>query len=226
LLVRHMRRQRDEFDLLSEHAAYCHTLAEGIRDALAHGHQSDKVAARKLAERAKEWEHQADQLVTRSRDRAERHPGWVPFAGMIERADDVADYLEESAFLLSMIAEDHHHGWNGEVRKVMQLLADEVLTAVQDHVKALVIACTFNEQSSGEDHEDFVAALWRVLNAERKCDSLLRDVRRTLAQHISDAATLTLSTEFAVSLERATDALLATGYRLRKLALSRAGDRL
>jgi uncharacterized protein Yka (UPF0111/DUF47 family) len=145
---------------------------------------------------------------------------------MIERADDVADYLEESAFLLSMIAEDHHQGWNREVRRVMQLLADEVLTAVQDHVKALVIACTFNEQSSGEDHEDFVAALWRVLNAERQCDSLLRDVRRTLAQHISDAATLTLSTEFAVSLERATDALLATGYRLRKLALSRAGDRL
>jgi uncharacterized protein Yka (UPF0111/DUF47 family) len=226
LLVRHMRRQRDEFDLLSEHAAYCHTLAEGIRDALAHGHQSDKVAARKLAERAKEWEHQADQLVMRSRDRAERHPRWLPFAGMIERADDVADYLEESAFLLSMIAEDHHQGWNREVRRVMQLLADEVLSAVQDHVKALVIACTFNEQSSGEDHEDFVAALWRVLNAERQCDSLLRDVRRTLAHHISDAATLTLSTEFAVSLERATDALLATGYRLRKLALSRAGDRL
>ena len=222
LLVRHMRRRRDEFDLLTEHAAYCHALAEGVRDALAHGHERDKRAARKLAERAKEWEHQADLLVMNSRTRAEHHRRWLPFTRLIERADDVADSLEESAFLLSLIA-DHHQGWRGEVRQVMQLLADEVLAATQDHVKALAIACTLGEESSGEDHEEFVAALWRVLNAERQCDILLRDVRRVLSEHVSDAATLSLSTEFAAALELSTDALLATGYGLRKLAFSRVG---
>ncbi|RJG11019.1 DUF47 family protein [Pseudomonas cavernicola] len=223
LLVRHMRRRRDEFDLLTEHAAYCHALAEGVRDALAHGHERDKNAARKLAERAKEWERQADLLVMSSRARAERHPRWLPFTRLIERADDVADCLEESAFLLSLIADDHHQGWRGEVRKVIQLLADEVLAATQDHVKALAIACTLGEESSGEDHEEFVAALWRVLNAERQCDILLREARRALSEHVSDAATLNLSTEFAVALELSTDALLATGYGLRKLAFSRVG---
>jgi uncharacterized protein Yka (UPF0111/DUF47 family) len=226
LLVRHMRRRRDEFDLLTEHAAYCHALAEGVRDALAHGHEHDRKAARKLAERAKEWERQADLLVMRLRERAERHPRWLPFSGLIERADDVADCLEESTFLLSLIADDHHQGWRGEVQKAMQLLADEVLAAVQDHVKALAIARTLGEQSSGEDHEEFVAALWRVVSAERQCDSLLREVRRALVQHVTDATTLQLGTEFAVSLERATDALLATGYGLRTLAFSRAGGSL
>ncbi|MNZ86096.1 hypothetical protein D3C78_1049090 [compost metagenome] len=226
LLVRHLRRRRDEFDLLAEHAAYCHALAEGLRDALAHGHHHERKAARKLAEHAKEWEHQADLMVMRSRARAELQPRWLPFAGLIERADDVADCLEEAAFLLSLVAEDHHQGWKGEVQQVMQLLADEVLAATQDHVKALAIAGTLDEQSTAEDHEEFVAALWRVLNAERQCDSLLREVRRALVQHVSDAAALNLATEFAISLERATDALLATGYGLRKLAFSRMGGSL
>lgn len=223
LLVRHIRRRRDEFDLLTEHAAYCHALAEGVRDALAHGHEKDPKAARKLAERAKQWERQADLLVMSSRARADRHPRWEPFTRLIERADDVADALEESAFLLSLIAEDHRQGWHGEVHKVMQLLADSVLEAMQDHVKALAIACTLSEQSSAEDHDEFIAALWRVLNAERQCDSLLRDARRALAQHVSDAATLLLGTDFAQALERATDELLATGYGLRELAFSRVG---
>lgn len=226
LLVRHLRRRRDEFDLLGEHAAFCHALAEGIRDALAHGHHHERKAAGKLAERAKEWEHQADLLVMRSRSRAELQPRWLPFAGLIERADDVADCLEEAAFLLSLIAEDHHQGWKGEVQQVMQMLADEVLAATQDHVKALAIAGTLDEQSTAEDHEEFVAALWRVLNAERQCDNLLREVRRALVLHVADAAALNLATEFAVSLERATDALLATGYGLRKLAFSRMGGSL
>ncbi|ATE60550.1 DUF47 family protein [Thauera sinica] len=222
LLARYMRRH-DEFDLLSEHAAYCHAIAEGLRDALAHGHERDEKAARSFSERAKDWERKADQLVMDARARAEARPRWSAFARLLETADDVADALEEAAFLLSLIAADHHQGWRGDVRQSMQLLADSVLGAVQDHVKALAIARDFGEDSSAEDHEEFVAALWRVLNAERECDVLLRDVRRALAANVSDAATLNLSTDFAQALEAATDWLLATGYGLRRLAFSRVG---
>lgn len=222
LLARYIRRH-DEFDLLAEHAAYCHALAEGVRDALAHGHEHDRKAAAGLAERAKAWERKADQLVMDARVRAEARPRWQAFADLLETADDVADALEEAAFLFSLIAADHHHGWRGEVHQVMQMLADAVLGAVQDHVKALAVARGFGEGSSAEDHEEFVAALWRVLNAERQCDILLRDARRALAEHVSDAATLNLSTDLAQTLEGATDALLATGYGLRRLAFSRVG---
>ena len=222
LLARYLRRH-DEFDLLAEHAAYCHALAEGLRDGLAHGHERDRKAAREFSERAKDWERRADQLVMDARARAEARPRWGAFAELVETADDVADALEEAAFLLSLIAADHHQGWRGEVHQTMQLLADAVLGAAQDHVRALEIARAFGEDSSAEDHEEFVAALWRVLNAERQCDVLLRDVRRALAEHVSDAATLNLSTDFAQALESATDWLLATGYGLRRLVFSRAG---
>lgn len=221
LLARHMR-GRDEFDLPSEHAAYCQALAQALRDALAHGYECDLPAATRLADRAKEWEHQADQLVMRARARAEQHPRWEPLARVVERSDDVADALEEAAFLLSLIADGHHDGWNGEVRKVMQLLADAVLVATQDHVKALAIVRTLGEGGDGQDQEAFVAALWRVLGAERQCDALLRDARRALATHVTDAATLNLGTDFAAALEIASDHLLATGYGLRRLAFNRS----
>lgn len=223
LLVRFIGRHRDEFALLSEHAAFCHAMAEGIRDALAHGHERDAKAAEKLAERAKAWERQADTLVMRSREKAERNPHWLPFTRLIERADDIADALEEAAFLFSLIADGHHKGWNDAVRQGIQALAERTLEATQDHVKALAIAAMLGEGGDAADHEEFIAVCWRVLNAERQCDLLLRDIRRLLVHHVEDPATLSLATDFAAALEQATDALLATGYAMRDLAFSRMG---
>lgn len=94
LLSRHMARHRDEFAALEEHAAFCHALAEGLRDALAHGHERDEAAAHKLAERAKGWERKPDQMVIRLREEAFRNPHRQPFLRVIECADDAADALE------------------------------------------------------------------------------------------------------------------------------------
>ncbi|HEY9213318.1 MAG TPA: hypothetical protein VIQ29_10760 [Ancylobacter sp.] len=224
LLLRYSRKHREEFDLLSEHAAFCQALAEGLRDAIAHGHERDAKAAAKFAERAKNWERQADLQVIKSRSLAENRPSWLPFVRLIERADDVADALEEAAFLLSLLAENHRREvWHHDVKEQLRKLADATLTATQDHIKALGIARCLSEESSAEDQQEFIATSWRVLNAEQQCDVLFREVRRALAKHVDDAATHALSTDFAAAIEAATDALLATTYGLRDLAFSRLG---
>lgn len=223
LLSRHVRRHRDEFALLGEHAAFCHALAEGIRDALAYGHETDVKAARKLSERAKIWERKADHLVMRLRDQAAGNARWLPFLQLIECADDAADALEEAVFILSLIAEDNHHGWSDELRTALRRLADKVLEAAQDHVKALAIARTLNEASLAQDQDAFLAACWRVVDAEKACDVLTREIRRLFVRNVSDAATLSLGTDFAAALEASTDALLHTGYAMRGLVLTRVG---
>lgn len=223
LLSRHVSRHRDEFALLGEHAAYCHALAEGIRDALAYGHETDLAATQKLAERAKAWERKADHLVIRLREQAGLNPRRLPFLRLIECADDAADALEEAAFLLSLIAEDHHRGWNDELRALLRRLADKVLEAAQDHVKALAVARTLTEASLAEDHDEFLDVCWRVVNAERSCDALTRDARRLFARYVSDAASITLGNDFAGALEATTDALLQTGYAMRGLVFTRVG---
>ncbi|MGT2465212.1 hypothetical protein ACVOMV_07385 [Mesorhizobium atlanticum] len=47
-----------------------------------------------------------------------------------------------------------------------------------------------------------------MVNAEKLCDALTRDVRRLFVRHVSDAAALSLGTDFAAALEASTDALL------------------
>ena len=114
LLAQHVRHRTSEFDLLAEHAAYCHALAQAISDGLVHSVESSGKAAKELAARAKTWERKADHLVMQAREKAERQPRWRPVANLVEQSDDVADALEEAAFLISLIADHHLKGWNAE----------------------------------------------------------------------------------------------------------------
>jgi uncharacterized protein Yka (UPF0111/DUF47 family) len=225
LLAQYVHQRSSEFDLLAEHAAYCQSLAQAVSDGLAHGAESSAKAAQSLAARAKDWERKADLLVMQAREKAERQPRWLSVARLVEQSDDVADALEEAAFLINLIADQHQKGWNGDVRRVLARLAATVLQATQDHIKALAIGRTLGVESSADDNDEFLGATWRVLQAERKCDGLLRDARRVILGAIKDAPTLMLANDLAATLEEASDRLLAAGYALRDVAFDKAGVR-
>jgi uncharacterized protein Yka (UPF0111/DUF47 family) len=223
LLTRQVQRRTTEFDLLDEHAAYCHALAQAVSDALAHGHDGLRDEAQDLAARAKAWERRADHLVMQARQEAERLPRWAPIARLLAQSDDVADALEEAAFMMSLIADHHQKGWNAEVRQALSRLAQTVLQATQDHIKALAIARTLGSSSEAADSDAFLAASWNVLHAERQCDELLRHARRTILSAIDDAPSLMLANDLAMTLELASDRLLSAGYSLRDVAFHQAG---
>lgn len=223
LLARHVRHRSTEFDLLVEHASYCQALAQAASDGLAHGIERSRKDAQALADRAKAWERRADHLVMQARDKAEQQPHWRIFARLAEQSDDVADALEEAAFLISLIAEDHLKGWNADVRNVLGRLAATVLQAIQDHVKALAIARTLGTDSDPGDNVAFLASTWQVLQAERKCDALLRETRKVILRELHDAPSLMLTNDLAVALELASDRLLTASYSLRDVAFDKAG---
>ncbi len=223
LLARHVRHRSTEFDLLVEHAGYCHALAQAVSDGLAHGVEGSRKDAQALGSRAKAWERRADHLVMQARDKAELQPRWRIFARLAEQSDDVADALEEAAFLISLIADDHVKGWNADVRDVLGRLAAAVLQAIQDHVKALAVARTLGADSEASDNDAFLASTWQVLRAERKCDALLREARRVILRELRDAPSLMLANDLAVALELASDRLLTASYALRDVAFDKAG---
>ncbi len=223
LLERHVGHRTVEFDLLVEHAGYCHALAQIVSDGIAHGVENDQHEAQKLAARAKAWERKADHLVMQVREQAARQPRWRSFVLLIEQSDDVADALEEAAFVLSLIADKHAKDWNGKIRKILGQLALAVLQATQDHVKALTIARTLHSDSDASDNDAFLRATWSVLQAERHCDTLLRDARRIMLESMNDAASLMLANDLAVTLENASDSLLRAGYALRNIAFGTTG---
>ncbi|OIQ99895.1 hypothetical protein GALL_181020 [mine drainage metagenome] len=222
LLARLLRSHGHAFDLLADHAAYCQALAEAVDDALAHGLERDAAAAAALATRAKIWERRADHLVMQARASARQQPQGQAYVTLLERADDVADALEEGVFLLSLIADGHAQDWGDAVRAALGALAQAVAGAAQDHVRLVSILRGLDASSDAADHEDFLAASWRVLQSERRCDELLRAARRALSRDVNAPAALMLANDFAAALEQASDVLLALAYAMREQAFARA----
>ena len=223
MLARKSKASSGGFDLIAEHAAWCHTLAQAVRDALAHGGAGELDKDDGLSERAKRWERRADQLVTQVRRDAERHHHWAPFARLAFLADDVADALEESAFLIDMIREFKGTAFRHGVLKALQPLAETVFMATQDYVKAVEVARTLGESHDLADSNAFLDATWRVVLAETRCDERLRAARRALMKSSGSAADLILGSDLATQLEAASDRLLVASHALRAIVLGEPG---
>ncbi|MBH2043748.1 MAG: phosphate transport regulator [Comamonadaceae bacterium] len=222
LLARVLRQRTFEFDLLAEHAAFTHALAEGLCDALENPGDAAQTQAQVL--RAKSWERQADHLLMDARQRAERRPRWQPVVDCLAKADDVADALEEATFMHSLTLIHPVPGLPAEVRSALCQLAATTLFAIQDQVKAIEIARQVSQQADGPDSELFLQTLWRMLRAERQCDELFRQARTTMVKNLRNAPVdLMLANDLAATLEKATDNLLRVGYALRQMVLNKTG---
>ena len=223
MLARKTKAGSGGYDLLAEHAAWCHTLAQAVRDVLVHGGAAGREEGDTLSERAKRWERRADQLVTQARRNAERHAHWAPFAKLAFLADDIADALEESAFLIDMIAEFKGAAFKHGVLKALQPLAETVYMATQDYVKAVEIARILGESHDLADSNAFLDATWRVVLAETRCDEQLRSARRAIMKSPGSPADLMLANDLANQLEFASDQLLVASHSLRALVLGEPG---
>lgn len=219
LLARVLRQRTIEFDLLAEHAAYCHALAQALGDAL--DGAADPAA---LLPRAKEWERRADNLLIDARQRAERQARWSPVVQLLGQADDVADALEECLFILSMIVAEPVGGLPDPVRQCLHQLSDATTAAIQDLVRAIEIARHISEHEDAHDAEAFLQTLWRMLRAERLCDDLARQAKVTIVKTLHSApAALVLASDLSGTLEKASDALLCAGYSLRRMVFAQNG---
>jgi len=222
LLARVLRQRTFEFDLLAEHAAFTHALAEGLCDALENPGDATQTQAQVL--RAKNWERQADHLLMDARQRAERRPRWLPVVDCLAQADDVADALEEATFMHSLTLIHPAPGLPAEVRAALCQLAATTLSAIQDLVKAIEIARQVSQRADGPDSELFLQTLWRMLRAERQCDDLFRQARTTMVKSLRSAPVdLMLANDLAATLEKATDKLLRVGYALRQMVFNKTG---
>jgi uncharacterized protein Yka (UPF0111/DUF47 family) len=224
LLARALRQRTFEFDLLAEHAAYCHAIALALCDALESGTAVDVAHSASLVLRAKAWERQADHLLMEARQRAERQGRWMPVVELLEKSDDVADALEEAFFIHSMTLVEPICGLPAAVSAALCRLAETTLAAIQDQVRAIEIARHVSERSDPADGELFLQTLWRMLQAERLCDELSRQARMVIVQSLhASPAGLLLASDLAATIEKASDGLLAAGFALRKMVLAKTG---
>jgi len=204
--------QEDMLDIAVEHASYLVELASGIRDSLVRARGADPLQVLAAnAERAKEWESRADELLNAARAAARRADGMNFFAALIESADDVADDLEDAAFNLTLATGKGQ----GQMPPALVELAGYLVQGAQEYVMLLETARHIRRGGSREDTQDFVEAFHRIASLEHLCDDAQRVLKRALLGNADRFADIYGVLEAGRKLEHASDHLLWVAITLR-----------
>lgn len=205
-------------DLVCEHAGLIVEIAGAVRGALLGlGRAGGQEVAEKLAARCKVWESDADRVVSEVRDSARATPELAYLRDLVHQADDVADDLEEAAFLATLLKRSRV-----APSLVAELagLADRMVAGAQEFVKALETVRGIGAAASREDLQDFLEAIHRIRRVEHETDELKRRVATQLADGARGAQEIYLAAESAADLERAGDHLQHVALLLRDRVLA------
>ena len=192
--------------LAADHGGLIFEIASLVRDGL----QAEQGSAAKRAKRARQFEHDADQLVVEMREAVRRRPEYGVFLSLLEAADDVADELEDAAFLL-----DLETPLAGKPLESLQTLADLLVDCSQEWIKALGHASQIGHASTAAETEDFLTAVDRVAALEHQADDAERTLTAVSIRHAQDFRQLHLYNAIGGKFEAAADALKHVSLILR-----------
>ena len=203
--------QQSLLSLASSHAALIFELATGLRDGLlAFGEGRANLDA--AAARAQHWEQEADGLVTRVRSLVRRMHKPEVYSDLLHEADDVADALEEAAFVASFLPKFE---MPSEILAPVGRLADLLVEGAQEIVKMFEAAGQVRRDGAREDFDDFLESVDRLIRIEHETDKVEREARGLLLMQAPDFRVHQLVGTLARLLEEAADALSRTALKLR-----------
>lgn len=204
--------------LLADHAALMAELANAVRDGIARARTGAAGQyLERVARRAKRWESQADQIVAKVRDMARRATGNEEYAELCGSMDEVADQLEDAAYLLGMLPTVESLD---AVEWPLNQLAEKVLTGVHTLVSCLESMTHLKRGAPREDMHDFLAAIDRMEKIEHDTDELERKITTALIERAADAGQLHLFSQLARRLERSADWIARCGWKMRDHVLT------
>jgi uncharacterized protein Yka (UPF0111/DUF47 family) len=208
------------FALLADQAALAAELAEAVRSGLADMPTADAgERLKRVAERAKHWETQADQLVGRLRENVKHSAEGAWFARFAHDLDDVADMLEEAAFLLPLLPAV---AAPASFRRPLVDLATLVLDGAHALVSCLETAVHVQRGGAREDLHDLLEAVDRIVTVEHDTDAAERQVTLTLIAGGADHRQLHLLSLLGQRLEKSADAMARCALLLRDRVMEAA----
>jgi uncharacterized protein Yka (UPF0111/DUF47 family) len=204
-------------EIAADHAALIVELAMAARDTLLLMQPTDGAAyMERIVLRARKWEHNADELVTKARTARMRLDNHKTVPEMLAIADDVADQLEDAIFLRSLLATS---GVTADSLACLQDLAALVVPGAQEYLKAVANARILQRGSPREEVEDFLEAIDRVVGVEHQSDDAHRRARASILTFPGDFRQWQLIIDMADHLEEAADALMHSALTLRSYIL-------
>jgi len=201
--------ERQLLRLAADHAGLIFEIAGLVQS----GVQGGSGTAENRARRAGRYEHDADQIVAETRDAVRRRPDYSVFLRVLEASDDAADELEDAAFLLNLDTLE------GKPLEALQNLANCLVDASQEWIKALGHAAQIGHPTGAAETEDFLNAIDRISVLEHEADGAQRNVAATAVQHAKNFRQLHLFAAIGGKLEAAADAIKHASLILREHVL-------
>jgi uncharacterized protein Yka (UPF0111/DUF47 family) len=204
-------------EIAVDHASLIVELAMAVRDTLLFAQPSGSEASmQRIVQRARKWEHSADELVLKARTARMRLHNQKIVPDLLAVADDVADQLEDAVFLRSLLATS---GAAADSLVCLQDLAVLLVQGAQEYLKAVSNARILQRGSSHEEVQDFLEATDRTVRVEHQIDDAHRRSRASILTFRGDFRQWQLITGLADNLEEAADALMRSALMLRDYIL-------
>ncbi|MCI0701593.1 MAG: hypothetical protein L0241_10970 [Planctomycetia bacterium] len=197
----------------SEQASLAVELATAAGDLLGPS-GSDRDFVKRTVKRARKWEHQADEIVRRTR--GSRGEDSAPIINLLIHADDIADALEDAIYRLSLLLANDPPAPSAALSE----LAGLVVEGAREYLKAVENARCLHRGSSREQVEDFLHAVDRVLKVEHQSDDAHRQAQAEVLDFTGDFKQWHLTSRVADKFEEAADAMLRVALLLRDYILS------
>ncbi len=210
---------QDLIDVCADHASLTVEVAMVLTaslEAIAIGDGAGVADANAL--RAKEWESEADRLVSTVRALSRRVESAGFYVQLIIHSDDALDLLEEACFFVTI---GSSLLTSPEILSSLSTLAGIALESSKEYVKALYAAQEIQRGGSAALMQDFLGAIDGILTLEHACDDALRSAERTIFERSSDYRELRLALELACTTERSTNSLMKAGFLVRDELLER-----
>lgn len=222
-LARHLATaQETALALAADHASLLVETAMAVRDELGAVRAGDDGFLQRSAERAKRWEHAADDLVNQCRGLAKRWTSTERLRDVVIAADDIADDLEEAAWLLTVLRE---HQPGEDILQQLDALAALVVHGAREYLKLIENGRELGRESPREDWQDFLQSVDEVVTVEHQADAASRTAKARILTSASDFRQLQVCNEIVARLEEATDDLLRVALRQRDYVLGEMAHR-
>jgi uncharacterized protein Yka (UPF0111/DUF47 family) len=176
----------------------------------------DDAYLKRLAARAKDWEHRADELVSKGRNSGLDAEDASVIPELLRVADDAADELEEAVFLLSLVPNDRPEGPFADALHDLSAL---LVQSAQEYLKVVEHARQIHRGSSREQMEDFLESVDRTIALEHHTDNAQRRAKAAILSFAGDFKQLRLFCETADNLEQAADVLMRSALMLKDYIL-------
>ncbi|MEI6292701.1 MAG: hypothetical protein WCP36_03400 [Methanomicrobiales archaeon] len=200
-------------EICEQHATLTVEVAMAVRDALLHIQRKENGQfTERTARRAKVWESEADNLVSKVRSLSLRFEAARQYTDLINVADDALDFLEEASFFTTLVPRSTH-----SEKMLMDLvrLGEIALKGSQEYLKAVIASQYMHKGYSREEMQDFIRAIDGVISMEREADEALRNAEKVILAETTDYKELRVFFEIARIIESSTNSLMKAAFVLR-----------